>query len=99
MSASTVPTPCAIRAQLCEKEQAVADVTAGRATPLEAATRFRRADGTGPEADGETACRAVIGWVHLALSHRPERAERVAGRLERELQYAIAPLGRLSVPA
>jgi hypothetical protein len=99
MPALTPPAPCVIRAQLCEKEQAVADVIAGRATLLEAATRFRRADGAGPEADGEIACRAVIGWVHLALSHRPERAERVAGRLERELQYTLAPLGRLSVPA
>lgn len=79
-------TPRAILAHLGEKQRAVADVIAGRASLAEAAARFRDADGDGPAADGEALGRAVIGWVHLALRDRPERADMVAARLERELQ-------------
>jgi hypothetical protein len=43
--------------------------------------------------DVEALCRSVIGWVHLALSDRPERAEAVSGRLECELQSHLARFG------
>lgn len=76
--------PRTLLAGLSQKQQAVADVIAGRLTLHEAAARFQAADGE--TADGETLCRAVIGWVHLAFRDQPERADRVAGRLERELQ-------------
>lgn len=81
------PAPSAPRtllAGLTQKQQAVADVIAGRLTLHEAAARFQAAGGK--YADHETLCRAVIGWVHLALRHHPDRADRVAGRLECELQ-------------
>ena len=82
-----MPPPSAPRtllAGLSQKQQVVADVIAGRLTLHEAAARFRAA--SGDAGDGETLCRSVIGWVHLALRDHPERADRVAGRLERELQ-------------
>src|SRR5262249_31304307 len=58
-----------------EKQEAVAALIAGRLTLLEAAATFRAAGCPRPDADGESACRSVIGWVHLALCDRPERAE------------------------
>jgi hypothetical protein len=80
-----------------EKQEAVAAVIAGQLTLLEAATRFRAAGCPRPDADGESACRSVIGWVHLALCDRPERAEEVSARLERELQkYLTHPGGLLT---
>ncbi|HJZ60370.1 MAG TPA: hypothetical protein VKE74_35830 [Gemmataceae bacterium] len=81
--------PRALLNGLDEKQQAVAGVIAGRLTLLEAAARFRAAGGGPVEADGEAVCRSVIGWVHLALSERPERAEEVSARLESELQSYI----------
>jgi hypothetical protein len=99
MLAPTPPGPNAILTRLSEQERAVADLIAGRSSLLEAAGRFRAAAGARSGADGEEACRTVIGWVHLALRDRPERADRVAGRLERELQSSLARFGRLPVPA
>ncbi|HEY8503358.1 MAG TPA: hypothetical protein VIL46_02170 [Gemmataceae bacterium] len=49
--------------------------------------------------DPESMARAVIGWVHLELSDRPEHAEAVSGRLERELQRSLDRTGKLSLPS
>lgn len=88
------PRPQASRemlAGLIRKQQAVAALIDGRLSLLEAAGRFRDAQAS---ADGEALCRAVIGWVHLALNDRPERAEAVSQRLEGELQTYLDRSGR-----
>jgi hypothetical protein len=72
------------------KQQVIADLIAGRLDLLEAAARFGRLEKGSPGED-EQLCRRVIGWVDLALSDRPERAEALTERLEREL---AAHLGR-----
>jgi hypothetical protein len=77
------------------KLDAVAAVIAGRMTIVEAAARFRAAGCPAPNADGESAGRSVIGWVHLALCDRPERAEEVSARLEQELQAYLTRRGGL----
>jgi len=83
---------------LRQKQWAVAGVIAGRLSLLEAAAWFRAAGlgidlGQVPAAEAESLCRSVIGWVHLALSDRPERAEAVSARLECELQTHLARFG------
>jgi hypothetical protein len=88
------PRPHASREMLAGlrlKQSAVAAVVDGKLTLSEAAARFRDAQ---CGSDGETLCRSVIGWVHLALSDRPERAEAVSSRLERELQVYLDRAGR-----
>ena len=88
--------PPVLLTSLSRKQEAVAGVIDGRVSLREAAARFRAAGGARPDADEETVCRSVIGWVHLALCDRPERAERVTARLEYELQTALGGSGRLS---
>jgi hypothetical protein len=66
------------------KKQIVNQVIGGRLPLFEAAARFQALSGL--TASGETACRTVIGWVALALSERPEQADKISDRLERELQ-------------
>jgi hypothetical protein len=39
--------------------------------------------------DSESTCRTIIGWVCLALSDRPEQADRISERLESELRDAL----------
>lgn len=88
-------TPRVTPAGLRRKQEAVAAVIAGRVSLLEAAETFRAAGCPWP--DTETVCRSVIGWVHLALCDRPERAEDVSARLEQELQsYLVYPGGLLT---
>ena len=93
----------ALRAGLRQKQWAVAGVIAGRLSLLEAAAWFRAA-GAGadprpvPAVEAESLCRSVIGWVHLALSGRPERAEAVSWRLECELQSHLARFGHGRLP-
>jgi hypothetical protein len=77
------------------KQRVIADLIGGRLTLFEAAARFRRASGGG---DGEALCRAVIGWAHLALSDRPERAEVFSEVLENELQAHLARHGVVLLP-
>jgi hypothetical protein len=79
------------------RQEAVADLIAGRVGLLEAAARFQAA-GDGAGGDGEVACRAVIGWAQLALSDRPERAEALAVALEDELQAHLARHGAVRLP-
>jgi hypothetical protein len=99
-------------ARLETKQQIIADLIEGRLTLLEATARFRavqRGSGGGSGAlcrllanagseDGEHLMRAVIGWVCLALSDRPERAEALSGELERELQNHLAQHGAVRLP-
>jgi hypothetical protein len=88
------PSPSAARdllAELRRKQQAVTAVLDGKLSLLEAAGRFRDENAS---SDGETLCRTVIGWVHLALSERPEKAEAVSLRLEGELQSYLDRSGR-----
>ena len=51
-----------------------------------------------PAVDTEAACRAVIGWVCLTLRDRPEQADMVSDRLERELQGYLERLGKVGLP-
>ncbi len=83
------------------KEQIVAELISGRLPLLEATARFRQLGGAGrgPEPGGEEWCRTVIGWAHLALSDRPERAEAVSDHLEQELQTHLARHGCVCLPA
>jgi hypothetical protein len=81
-------------ARLQAKQQAVADLIAGRADLLQAAARFRAAL-PGGAADGEPVCRAVIGWAYLALSDRPERAEALTDALERQLTDVLSRHGEV----
>jgi hypothetical protein len=92
---------------LSQKQQAVAAVIAGRLSLLEAAAWFRAA-GLGsaiadpravPPAEAESLCRSVIGWVHLALCDRPERAETVTVMLEDELECYLDRFGPGRLPA
>jgi hypothetical protein len=82
------------------KQQAVADLIDRRTDLLEAAARFHAA-GLAPSdvvGDGERLCRSVIGWVYLALSDRPERAEALSDELERELQVVLSRHGAVRLP-
>jgi hypothetical protein len=93
-------------AGLVQKQRAVVGVIEGRLSLLEAAAWFRAA-GLGssvadprsvPPGEAESLCRSVIGWVHLALCDRPERAESVSGELERELEGYLDRLGPGRLP-
>jgi hypothetical protein len=99
--------PRAVMQSLLAKQQIINELIAGRLELLEAAARFQAAHRTtaaclvvvaAAPGDGESLCRTVIGWVHLALSGRPEEAERVSERLERELQGHLERQGQLSLP-
>ena len=84
------------------KKQIVNQVIDGGLRLLDAAERFQAIQkssnlGIGPGngattlprigmIDQEMACRTVIGWVALVLSDRPEQADLISDRLERELQ-------------
>jgi hypothetical protein len=83
--------------RLERKQRVIADLIDGRLRLLEAAARFRDVQKAAPE-DGERLCRAVIGWVYLALSDRPERAEALASALERELQTIVSRQGAVRLP-
>jgi hypothetical protein len=83
---------------LTTKQQIINELIAGRLKLLEATARFHavhsesashlaRATGAPVTVAGiETMCRVVIGWVHLTLRNRPEEADRLSNRLERELE-------------
>ena|SRR5579871_1880646 len=104
-----IPSPTDRRtllAGVAQKQQAVAGVIAGHLSLLEAAAWFRAA-GLGttvaecppvPSTEAESLCRSVIGWVHLALCDRPERAETVSGKLEYELDHYLGRAGHGRLP-
>jgi hypothetical protein len=80
------------------KEEIIGDLVSGRVALVEAASRFRQVGGRlptpGAGADnGEAWCRAVIGWAHLALEDRPERADAISEKLEQELQSHLSRFG------
>lgn len=77
-------------AELRRKQLAVSAVIDGKLSLLEAAGWFRNEC---TSVDGEALCRTVIGWVHLALCERPEKAEAVSLRLEGELQVFLDRTG------
>jgi hypothetical protein len=95
---------------LLVKKAIVNQLIEGRLPLLEAAAQFQvaqrmssacleRATGVPSSMpDSEAVCRTLIGWVHLALSDRPEQAEQVSDRLERELQGYIERFGKISLP-
>lgn len=101
--------PRAVLQGLQQKQQIIAAVIEGHIPLWEAGSRFQAAhraasqcleSATGVPSrtiDNESACRALIGWVCLALSDRPERADRVAELLEGELREHINR--RAGVPA
>src|SRR5439155_11154285 len=82
---------------IAQKQAIIADLIGGRLRLLEATARFLQASGAEPADRGEPGpedwCRTVIGWAHLALSDRPERAEVVSENLEQELQNHLARHG------
>ena len=93
--------PKAVLLGLQQKQAIINQVIEGRLPLMEAATRFQaahqaarlcleRATGVpGHTIDGEAVCRTIIGWVCLALSDRPEQADRVSERLEGELREIL----------
>ncbi len=89
--------------RLQAKQQIIAELIHGRLPLLEATARFRAAqrrrenDPASPD-EGEQLCRTVIGWAHLALSERPERADAFSEGLEQELQAHLARHGTLRLP-
>jgi hypothetical protein len=91
------PHPTAL-ARLRAKQRVVAQVIAGTLSLLEAAALFGTCGHDAAARDGESLCRAVIGWVHLALSDRPEQAEAVSQQLEEELQAVLARRGCVQLP-
>lgn len=90
---------------LAVKQQIIRQVIEGQLELWEAASRFQLVhrvaaacieNATGVRSavsDSENLCRTVIGWVYLSLSNRPEEAERVSDRLERELQVHLEKNG------
>lgn len=86
-------TRMAVLRNLEVKKRIVNQVIEGRLPLVEAAARFQAI--SGHSWSGEIACRTVIGWVALALSERPEQADAVSDRLERELQNFLENSGQL----
>jgi hypothetical protein len=90
--------PKAVLLGLQQKQAIINQVIEGRLPLWEAADRFQAAHQAarvcletatgvpGHSIDGEAVCRQIIGWVYLALSDRPEQADRVSERLEGELR-------------
>ena len=103
--------PTAVLVGLQQKQAIINQVIEGRLPLWDAAGRFQaahqaaracleRATGVpGHAIDGETVCRTIIGWVCLALSDRPEQADRVSERLETELRETLNKMNPARPPA
>jgi hypothetical protein len=78
--------------RLQAKQQVIEDLVEGRVALLEAAARFGAAQAVGVE-DGLRLCQAVIGWAHLALRDRPEKAEALSQELEEQLEEHLTTHG------
>jgi hypothetical protein len=87
----------ALYQHLTWKEEVVNEVLAGQLTLLEAAERFRAAQGELDDGQDEIIgsfklvpdeemCLNVIRWVSCRLSTDPQRQDEVVGRLQKELQ-------------
>jgi hypothetical protein len=101
LAKATTKSPIVARGKQCllalerlqAKKAIIGQLIDGRLHLMDAAARFhdlaRSANASGAVAgaqdNDEYWCRAVIGWVCLALSERPERADVLAGQLEAEL--------------
>jgi hypothetical protein len=97
-------------AGLQQKQAIINQVIEGRLPLWDAAGRFQaahqaaracleRATGVpGHSIDGEAVCRTIIGWVCLALSDRPEQADRVSERLESELREFLNKMNPARTP-
>jgi hypothetical protein len=83
--------------RLQAKQGIIADLIAGRLGLLEATARFRAVQQDRSE-DDETLCRTVLGWLRLALSDRPERAEALSAALQRSLDDHLSRPGGLRLP-
>lgn len=93
--------PNTVVQSLVVKQKIIRQVIEGRMELQEAALRFHAVNrvaaafieqATGvpaAAANAESLCRTLIGWVYLTLSYRPEEAERVSNRLERELESQL----------
>lgn len=102
--------PKAVLLGLQQKQAIINEVIGGHLPLWEAAGRFQaahqaarvcleRATGVpGHTIDGETVCRTIIGWVYLALSDRPEHADRVSERLEGELRDYLSRNALVKTP-
>ena len=79
--------------RLDAKKEIIGQIIDGRLHLVEAAGAFRELNpfasntstGRVRKESDEDLCRSLIGWVHLALSERPERADSISDRLEAEL--------------
>jgi hypothetical protein len=92
--------------RLDAKKEIIGQIINGRLRLLEAANQFRR---LGRPANGgvglvaarndsdEDLCRSLIGWVYLALSERPERAEALSDQLEAELSAHLTQHGSVNL--
>jgi len=102
--------PKAVLLGLQQKQAIINQVIDGHLPLWEAAGRFQaahqaarvcleRATGVPTHTiDGETVCRTIIGWVCLALSDRPEHADRVSERLEGELRELLSRNALVKTP-
>jgi hypothetical protein len=102
--------PKAVLLGLQQKQAIINEVIGGHLPLWEAAGRFQAAHqaarvcletATGVPnhtIDGETVCRTIIGWVCLALSDRPEHADRVSERLEGELREYLSRNALVKTP-
>jgi hypothetical protein len=102
--------PKAVLLGLQQKQQIINAVIEGHIPLWEAASRFQLAHvaasqcletATGVPSrtiDNESACRALIGWVWLTLSDRPEYADRVSERLEGELKEHMNATAQVRTP-
>jgi hypothetical protein len=79
------------------KKEIIAELIGGRLALLEATARFRSLSDN--ERSEEAACREVIGWAHLALCDRPEKADSLSCQLEQELERHLSRHGTAHVPA
>jgi hypothetical protein len=92
--------------RLDAKKEIIAQILDGRLRLLEAASKFRGLSRTtavgaapaGARSDSdEDLCRSLIGWVYLALSERPERAEALSDQLEAELAAHLKQHGSVNL--
>jgi hypothetical protein len=92
--------------RLDAKKEVIGQLIDGRLHLLDAAAQFRQLNrpvpigaaqaGTRNDSD-EDLCRSLIGWVYLALSERPERAEALSDQLEAELAAHLKQHGSVNL--
>jgi hypothetical protein len=90
--------------RLDAKKEVIGQIIDGRLRLLEAAQQFRKLNRSVAVAPGATRndsdedlCRSLIGWVYLALSERPERADALSDQLESELSAHLKQHGSVNL--